>query len=181
METLIMSGKERKRLVVAVELKRGKLSVAAAGRLLGVCYRQAKRIWRRFQKKGERVWFTGTGVSPDRGARARNCAPKYWRAIGSGIRILARRWRPKSCKRKDWRWIMRRCGVGWWPRGYGAVGAKGSSIGPGANGGNALARWCSWMGRITIGLRGGGIRRCLWSWWMTPLTARGRDFRRRKR
>jgi transposase len=53
MEILKMSGKERKRMVVLVEVKRGKLSVAAAGRVLGVCYRQAKRIWRRFQKKGE--------------------------------------------------------------------------------------------------------------------------------
>jgi molybdenum-dependent DNA-binding transcriptional regulator ModE len=48
-----MSGKERKRLVVLAEVKRGKLSVAAAGRLLGGCYRQAKRIWRRFQKNGD--------------------------------------------------------------------------------------------------------------------------------
>ena len=48
-----MSGKERKRMVVLAEVKRGKLSVAAAGRLLGVCYRQAKRIWRRFKKKGD--------------------------------------------------------------------------------------------------------------------------------
>ena len=48
-----MSGKERKRMVVLTEVKQGKLSVAAAGRALGVCYRQAKRIWQRFKKKGE--------------------------------------------------------------------------------------------------------------------------------
>ena len=53
MEILLMSGKERKRMVVLAEVKRGKLSVAAAGRLLGVCYRQAKRIWRRFKEKGD--------------------------------------------------------------------------------------------------------------------------------
>ena len=47
-----MSGKERKRMVALAEVKRGKLSVAAAGRLMGVCYRQAKRIWRRFKKTG---------------------------------------------------------------------------------------------------------------------------------
>ena len=35
------------------EVKQGKLSVAAAGRLLGICHRQAKRIWRRFKKKGD--------------------------------------------------------------------------------------------------------------------------------
>ena len=48
-----MSGKERKRLVVLTEVKRGKLSVAGAGRAMGVCYRQAKRIWQRFKKAGD--------------------------------------------------------------------------------------------------------------------------------
>jgi molybdenum-dependent DNA-binding transcriptional regulator ModE len=53
METLLMSGKERKRMVVLAEVKRGKLSVAAAGRMMGVCYRQAKRMWQRFKKSGD--------------------------------------------------------------------------------------------------------------------------------
>jgi transposase len=53
MEALLMSSKERKRMVVLAEVKRGKLSVAAAGRTMGVCYRQAKRIWHRFKKKGD--------------------------------------------------------------------------------------------------------------------------------
>jgi len=48
-----MSNNERRRLVIMAEIKRGKLSVAAAGRLMGVCYRQAKRIWRRFRKQGD--------------------------------------------------------------------------------------------------------------------------------
>jgi len=47
-----MSSQERKRMVVLADVKGGKLSLAAAGRQLGVCYRQAKRIWRRFKKKG---------------------------------------------------------------------------------------------------------------------------------
>jgi molybdenum-dependent DNA-binding transcriptional regulator ModE len=53
METLIMSGKERKRMVVLAEVKQGKLSVAAAGRVMGVCYRQARRIWHRFKQAGD--------------------------------------------------------------------------------------------------------------------------------
>jgi molybdenum-dependent DNA-binding transcriptional regulator ModE len=53
MEILLMSGKERKRMVVLAEVKQGKLSVAGAGRLLGVCYRQAKRIWHRFKQAGD--------------------------------------------------------------------------------------------------------------------------------
>lgn len=48
-----MSGKERKRMVVLAEVKQGKLSVAGAGRLMRVCYRQAKRIWLRFKKAGD--------------------------------------------------------------------------------------------------------------------------------
>jgi molybdenum-dependent DNA-binding transcriptional regulator ModE len=53
MELLLMSGKERKRMVVLAEVKQGKMSVAAAGRTLGVCYRQAKRIWHRFKQAGD--------------------------------------------------------------------------------------------------------------------------------
>ena len=59
-----MSGKERKRLVVLAAVKRGKLSVAAAGRLLGVGYRQAKRIWRRFKKKGDAGLVHGNRGKP---------------------------------------------------------------------------------------------------------------------
>src|ERR1017187_1647787 len=51
---------------------------------------------------------------------------------------------------------MRPCGAGWWPRGCGVAGASSSRTAPGVSGGNALASWCNWMGRIMIGLRGGG-------------------------
>jgi hypothetical protein len=53
METLLMSGKERKRLVLLAAIKKGELSVAQFGRLTGVCYRQAKRIWHRFKEGGD--------------------------------------------------------------------------------------------------------------------------------
>jgi hypothetical protein len=53
METLLMSGKERKRMVVLGDVKKRRMSLAEAGRLLGLCYRQAKRIWKRFKESGE--------------------------------------------------------------------------------------------------------------------------------
>jgi transposase len=53
METLLMSGKERKRMVLLTEVKKGALSLAEAGKAMGVGYRQAKRIWKRFKKRGE--------------------------------------------------------------------------------------------------------------------------------
>lgn len=48
-----MSAKERKRLVVLAEVKSRKMTLAQAGRLMRVSYRQAKRIWARFLKKGD--------------------------------------------------------------------------------------------------------------------------------
>jgi hypothetical protein len=53
METLVMSAKERKRLVVLAEVKEGKLTLAAAAEVLRLGYRQMKRVWKRFQAKGD--------------------------------------------------------------------------------------------------------------------------------
>jgi len=48
-----MSGKERRRMVVLGEVKKGRMSLAEAGGLMGLSYRQAKRVWRRFKKAGD--------------------------------------------------------------------------------------------------------------------------------
>ena len=48
-----MSGMERKRLVLMEAVKKGSMTVAEAGRLMGVSYRQAKRIWQRFREVGD--------------------------------------------------------------------------------------------------------------------------------
>jgi hypothetical protein len=64
MELLLMSAKERKRMGVLLQVKLGQLSVAAAGRLLGVCYRQAKRIWRGFKQKGDASLVHGSRGQP---------------------------------------------------------------------------------------------------------------------
>ena len=53
METLAMSVKERRRLVVFGQVKAGGLSVAKAGRVLGISQRQARRIWRRYLEEGD--------------------------------------------------------------------------------------------------------------------------------
>jgi len=51
---LIMSQKERTRLGVMKQIEARALSVAAAGRLLGLSYRQAKRVWRRYCQQGDK-------------------------------------------------------------------------------------------------------------------------------
>ena len=50
---LIMSQKERTRLGVMKQVQADELSVAAAARLLGLSYRQAKRVWRRYRQDGD--------------------------------------------------------------------------------------------------------------------------------
>jgi transposase len=53
MEMLNMSRKERNRLVVMGQVKHKKLSLRAAADVMALSYRQAKRVWRRYQKKGD--------------------------------------------------------------------------------------------------------------------------------
>ena len=50
---LIMSQKERTRLGVMRQMKAKQLSLVAAAQLMGVSYRQAKRVWRRYQDQGD--------------------------------------------------------------------------------------------------------------------------------
>lgn len=51
-ETLLMSKKERTRLVELSGVQSGDQTLAAAGRRVGLSYRQMKRIWRRFKEEG---------------------------------------------------------------------------------------------------------------------------------
>src|SRR5664280_3345130 len=53
METLTMSRKERDRMTVMTGVKRQELTLVQAGELMAVCYRQSKRIWRRYQADGD--------------------------------------------------------------------------------------------------------------------------------
>src|SRR6266850_3494333 len=53
METLTMSRKERERLTVMVGVREQKLTLVQAAELMGVCYRQSKRIWKRYQADGD--------------------------------------------------------------------------------------------------------------------------------
>jgi len=48
-----MSRKERTRLVILAGVKAAEVTLVAAADLMGVCYRQAKRLWRRYQNHGD--------------------------------------------------------------------------------------------------------------------------------
>lgn len=51
--SLRMSMKERRRLVVLHQVSEGGMTLVEAAERMGLCYRQAKRIWARFQRWGE--------------------------------------------------------------------------------------------------------------------------------
>jgi hypothetical protein len=53
METLTMSGQERKRMTIMAGVKAKELTQVQAAELLGLGYRQAKRVWRRYQAEGD--------------------------------------------------------------------------------------------------------------------------------
>jgi transposase len=53
METLTMSRNERKRMTIMAGVKAKELSQVQAAELMGLGYRQAKRLWRRYQDEGD--------------------------------------------------------------------------------------------------------------------------------
>jgi hypothetical protein len=53
METLRMSARERKRVEVLSRVAREELTLMKAAELMGVEYRQAKRLWARYQSQGD--------------------------------------------------------------------------------------------------------------------------------
>ncbi len=57
-----MSGKERRRVGIMGSVKAGELSLAEASEVLGLCYQQTKRVWRRYQ--GEPPSAEGANIPP---------------------------------------------------------------------------------------------------------------------
>jgi hypothetical protein len=52
MELLNINRNERKRLTILSQVKQGALSLIVAAGLLGLGYRQAKRVWQRYRTQG---------------------------------------------------------------------------------------------------------------------------------
>lgn len=75
-----MSAKERRRLVVLAEVREGKLTLVGAAEVLRLGYRQMKRVWKRFQAKGD----AGL-IHRSRGRRGSRATPK-----ATQTKILAR-------------------------------------------------------------------------------------------
>ena len=48
-----MSPHERERMMIMAGVKRRELTQVQAAQLMGLCYRQTKRVWRRYQSEGD--------------------------------------------------------------------------------------------------------------------------------
>ena len=77
-----MSAKELKRAGVLARVQAGSLSLADAAVLLGVCYRQARRLRRRFRRAGRRPCATGASAVARFVGRRRRFVDRCWRGIG---------------------------------------------------------------------------------------------------
>ena len=157
METLTMSQKERNRIPVMKAIGKHELKLAKAAELLGMSYRQTRRIWRRYLAQGDAGLVhphseAGRGL----GARKKLFATRCWRVSGIGIQISGPPWRRSIWQRSmGSRWITRRCGAGSMPRGCASPSLVARRIGHVGSAALVLGRWCNLTGRITIGLRGG--------------------------
>jgi molybdenum-dependent DNA-binding transcriptional regulator ModE len=69
---LLMSKKERPRLGILKQVKAKLMSLAAAAELLGLSYRQAKRVWRRYRDRGDAgLVHLGRGRGGNRGKESK--------------------------------------------------------------------------------------------------------------
>src|SRR5262249_40416148 len=154
-----MSKRELERVEVLARVRSKQLRLGDAARLMRVCYRQAKRLWKRYREEG------AAGLKHRSAGRASHHArelkfrqrvlqlvgEKYGGPVGErfgptlaaehlasedGLQVHAETLR---------RWMR--------PRGYGAGNGSGVGIVGGASARSILGRWCRWMAAFTLGWR----------------------------
>jgi hypothetical protein len=69
MEKLLMSQKERVRLIVMQQVKEDKLTLAESSEVLSLSYRQTKRVWRRYRLEGDQGLVHGLRGKPGKRAK----------------------------------------------------------------------------------------------------------------
>jgi transposase len=112
METLSMSMTERRRLTVFSQVKERALSVAQAGRLLGLSERQARRLWKRYRQRGDAGLIHGLRGRPGnaahedlRGQVLAACRGKYPGFSSAHARDFLARDRLAVPRTTCWRWM----------------------------------------------------------------------------
>src|SRR3984893_12849593 len=113
MTVITMSRNELTRLRVLIDVADGRLSVADATGLIGVGRRQIYRLLQAFRADGADGRFHASAAGRAIALWVRCSGRPCWPLCVSATPILARPWRPRSC-RSFMAWISgsRRCGNG---------------------------------------------------------------------
>jgi hypothetical protein len=157
MEILTMSQKERVRLSVMKQVQEDELKLVEASEVLGLSYRQAKRIWSRYQLQGDCGLVHLARGKPGKRAKPAGLKARILARYDTRYSDFARPWRRSIWPGKGLWWTMRRCGAGSWPTESPGCGAGASVIESGGSASRALGPWCNWMDRITTGLKVGHL------------------------
>jgi transposase len=157
-----MSRGELGRVEVLARVRSGQLRVVDAAVLMGVSYRQGKRLWKRYREEG------AAGLKHRSAGRRshRAYAEKFRQKVLGLVREkyggppacaarIGERFGPTLAAEHLASEMPRRCGAGCCKGGYGAGSGGGGDTGGGASARSTLGRWCRWTEAFTRGWRSG--------------------------
>ena len=149
-----MSVKERARLGILSKVEADELTLVQAAGLLGVSYRQVRRLRQRYREHGDAGLVHGLRGRPSNRGGDRALREAAIGLFASITAILVRRWRVNIWLRviSLW-WTIKRCGAGCSQRACGVAVAKRRSIVVAASVRRASANWCRSTARTTTGSR----------------------------
>lgn len=156
-----MSRKERERIKVMVGLTEKDLTMVQAAELMGVGYRQSKRIWKRYQDDGNAGLVHRLRGKPSarrkpaqlRAQALARYAEERYADFGPTLmaeQLLKEKLVVDHETLRRWR-AGRRLAHGASPQATAPAMARAS---------RASGRWCNWTGRITTGSRGAAPSVC---------------------
>ena len=155
-----MSSKELKRLGVLARVEKGVLNLVNAAEILGLSYRQAKRVWRRYREEGaeglqHRSVGRESGRSKPKKFRLkvlRLVRQKYSGEVGErfGPTLAAEHLGTEDGMEVHPETLRR------WPKDCGAECGRGERTASGGRRESTLANWCRWTGASMSGTNSEG-------------------------
>ena len=112
-----MSRKERNRLTILAGVKQRELRLVQAAGLLGLSYRQTKRVWRRYQDHGDAGLVHRLRGRPSPRRIAAEVRGKILARLAARYPDFGPTLAAEYLVRKGWSSITRRCGGGCWLKG----------------------------------------------------------------
>ncbi len=93
---LAMSKKERCRLVIMSRVRDRAMTIREASEMVGVSYRQGRRIYKRYREEGDRGLIHRNRGQPSNRRKPHELKGEYWPCTGSNTGILGRHWQRRS-------------------------------------------------------------------------------------